>query len=77
MNKIKVFLLGTIVLSLATLIPLYYNFQKIADKIEEIGISNVFPNFWQGFALIAFVVAVAIGILMALIVFEGGEKYVV
>ena len=75
MNKIKTFLLGTIVLSLATLIPIYYNFQKIADKIEEIDISNVFPNFWKGFALIAFVIVISVGTLVALLIF-GDEKNV-
>jgi energy-converting hydrogenase Eha subunit E len=77
MSKISAFLIGTFGLSLAILIPLYLNFQIIADKIREIGVSNVFPNFWQGFALIVFVVIVSIGTLMALIVFGGGEKNVV
>jgi energy-converting hydrogenase Eha subunit E len=76
MSKISAFIVGTVGLSLAILIPLYLNFQIIADKIREIGISNVFPNFWQGFALIVFVVVVAIGTLVALIVFGDGEKHV-
>jgi uncharacterized membrane protein YbhN (UPF0104 family) len=76
MSKISAFLVGTIGLSLAMLIPIYFNFQKMADKIKEIGVSKVFPNLWQGFALIAFVIVISVGTLMALLIFGGGEKNV-
>jgi energy-converting hydrogenase Eha subunit E len=76
MGKIGAFIVGTIGLSLVLLIPLYFNFQKIAERVREIGVSNVFPNFWQGFALIVFVVIVSIGTLMGLLIF-GGERSVV
>lgn len=75
MGKIAAFLLATVGLSLAILIPVYINFQIIAAKIGELGLKT-FPNFWQGFALIFFAVVVSVVTLMALIVF-GGEKSVV
>jgi len=76
MGKISAFLIGTIGLSLAMLIPLYLSFQRIFVKTEELGLGKVFPNFWLGFALIVFVVLMAVGTLMALIIF-GGENDVV
>jgi hypothetical protein len=78
MSKISAFIVGTVGLSLAILIPLYLNFQIIETKLQELSIlSKVFPNFWQGFALIAIVVIVSIGTLMALLIFGDGEGCVV
>jgi len=77
MSKISAFIVGTIGLSLAILIPVYLNFQIIEAKLQEMGIlSKVFPNFWQGFVLIAIVVVISIGTLMALLIFGDGEKHV-
>jgi len=77
MGKIIGFLLATIGLSLAILIPTYAFFDLIATKVQKIGIfSEAISFFWQGFAIIVFVVVVIVGTMMALMVF-GGEKNVV
>jgi hypothetical protein len=73
MGKVVGFVLATIGLSLAILIPTYVFFDLIATKIQKVGI---FPEaisfFWQGFGIIVFVVLVIIGTMTALIVW--GEK---
>lgn len=74
MSKISSFVVGTLGLSLAILLPVYLSFQMILAKIEELGLAT-FPNFWQSFLLIVFVVVIADGTLMALLVF-GGERSV-
>ena len=77
MSKIGAFIAGTIGLSLAILALIYLNFQIIEAKLREIGvISKIFPNFWQGFALIVIVVVISVGTLMSLLIFGNGEKNV-
>lgn len=77
MGKIVGFVLASIGLSLAILIPTYYFFDIITVKVKQVGVfQDAIAFLWQGFALIVFVVVISIGTLMALIIF-GGEKNVV
>jgi uncharacterized membrane protein (DUF106 family) len=76
MGKIVGFVLATIGLSLTILIPTYAFFDLIATKVQKIGIfSEVISFFWQGFALIVFVVVVIVGTMIALIIW-GDKKHV-
>jgi hypothetical protein len=75
MGKILAFVLATIGLSLAILIPCYYFFEAMVIKIQEAGIYLKSIDFlWEGFGILAFVVVVIVATLMALIVW--GEKHV-
>jgi hypothetical protein len=75
MVKIAGFVLATIGLSLAILLPCYYFFGSMTTKVKQVGIFQEAIDFlWQGFAIIVFVVVVVIGTLIALIIW--GEKHV-
>jgi hypothetical protein len=73
MSKIIAFVVGTIVLSLALLIPIYLNFQRIEIKLQGMNVlSKTSPHFWRGFVLITIVVVISIATLMGLLIF--GEE---
>ena len=77
MGKIVAFLLATVGLSLAILIPCYYFFEAMTVKINEAGlfISADSGNLlWQGFAIIVFVVVVIVGTMLALIIWDGERR---
>jgi len=76
MGKILAFVLATVGLSLAILIPCYYFFETMVTKIKEAGIHLKSIDFlWEGFGILTFVVTVVIATLMALLVCDG-EKVV-
>lgn len=69
MGKIIAFVLATVGLSLAILIPCYYFFDTMIMKVKEVGIfQEAIDFFWQGFALIVFVVVVIVGTMMTLLI---------
>jgi len=69
MGKIIAFVLATICLSLAILIPCYYFFEAMVTEIQEAGIYLKSIDFlWQGFGILVFVVVVVIATLMTLLV---------
>jgi len=79
MSKISAFVVGTVGLSLAILIPTYVFFETMVLRLEEAGLivsSTAAAELWQGFALIVFVVVVSVVTLMTLIVFRNGESNV-
>jgi len=80
MGKISAFLLATVGLSLAILIPTAIWWNSIVLNLQEVGL--IVPaaaqyQLWQGFVILAFVVIVSVATLMALIVFWNGERHVV
>jgi len=80
MSKISAFVVGTVGLSLAILIPTYVFFETAVIKLEEAGLivsSSAAAELRQGFAILAFLVIVSVVTLMTLIVFRDGENHVV
>jgi hypothetical protein len=76
MGKIVAFVFCTIGLSLAILLPCYYFFGVMVNKVKQVGIfQEAIDFFWQGFAIIVFVVVVIVGTSIALIVWDS-EKHV-
>ena len=79
MGKICAFLIGTIGLSVALLIPCAMWFNNIVMKLQEVGLivtSEATVQLWQGYILLAFIVIASVATLMALIVFGGRERHV-
>lgn len=75
MGKIIAFVLATVSLSLAILIPCYYFFEAMVTKIQEAGIHLKSIDFlWEGFGILTFVVVVVIATLMALLVWDGEKR---
>lgn len=56
--------------------PTYYFFDLIVTKVEEVGVfQEAIDFFWQGFALITFVVVISIGTLVALLIWEDEKMF--
>ncbi len=78
MRRIVAFLIGTTGLSLLLLIPVLYLFETIVKTIKKAGLfAMCLPSIWQGFTLIAIVLIMAVATLMALLILNWGETYVV
>lgn len=78
MRRIVAFLIGTTGLSLLLLIPVLYLFEAIVKTIKKAGLfAMCLPSICQGFTLIAIVLIVAVATLMALLILNWGETYVV
>lgn len=80
MSKISAFIVGTIGLSLAMLIPCAVWFNVIVMKLQEIGLivpPEATTELWHGFAILVLVIIVSAGTVMALIVFGGECRHVV
>jgi len=79
MGKIVGFVLATIGLSAIILVPTAIWWKTMISNLEEVSLivpATTQYQFWQGFAILAFVVIVSVATLMALIIFWDGEKRV-
>ena len=80
MSKISAFIVGTVGLSLAMLMPCAIWFNIIVIKLQEVDLivpSQATSELWKGFVILALVVIFSVATLVALIVFGGGENIVV